>query len=215
MEKALGEGVSPFQPRRVGDDGELVEAERPSDCDRATEPAPESPPPAVDLERIRKQAFEQGFAEGERSGAEAARGEGEEKLERMGKIVAELASCKSSLRAEAEREVVELAFAVARRVLHRELTLDPGVAAALVGSCLDEFAGAETVRILLNQADLELVRERIATERGVEIETVADDSVSPGGAVIETRQGKLDARIESQLEEIESGLADGVEGFRK
>jgi flagellar biosynthesis/type III secretory pathway protein FliH len=40
------------------------------------------------------------------------------------------------------------------------------------------------------------------------VEVVADPLVSPGGAVFSTSQGELDGRIETQLEEIEHGLAD-------
>jgi flagellar biosynthesis/type III secretory pathway protein FliH len=40
------------------------------------------------------------------------------------------------------------------------------------------------------------------------IEVISDGSLAPGGIIFETTQGNLDASVDSQLREIERGLAD-------
>ncbi|HEV2445726.1 MAG TPA: hypothetical protein VGS58_07380, partial [Candidatus Sulfopaludibacter sp.] len=43
---------------------------------------------------------------------------------------------------------------------------------------------------------------------GPAVEVVADASREPGDAIFETERGNLDASVDSQLQEIERGLAD-------
>lgn len=206
-------GVYPFCPRRVGSDGELVEREcaLPEALEplkSEPEPEPPSPPePQIDVEAIRRKAFEEGATEGERRGAEKAAQEYAQELAKLRSALEGLLSYKDALRVDAEREVLDLAFAVARRIVRRELTIDNQIALAIVRSCLKDFAGSETRRIRVNERDVELVREQLGTP--LEVEVISDPSVSAGGAVLETDQGRLDARIETQLAEIENGLADG------
>jgi flagellar assembly protein FliH len=45
---------------------------------------------------------------------------------------------------------------------------------------------------------------------GVPVEVVPDGSRDPGAVVFETERGNLDASVESQLGEIERGLADAL-----
>jgi len=174
----------------------------------AAEPAPvveeAAPPPAIDIEEIRRQAFQEGLGEGERAGSERTAAEYSKKLDELGAVLTQLESYKRNLRSDAEREVVDLAFAVAKRILRREVTVDPTTAVAMVRTCIEEFSEAEATKIVVNPADFELVSQHV----GQEIAVSADPGIARGGAILETAQGKLDAQIDSQLSEIELGLAD-------
>ncbi len=46
---------------------------------------------------------------------------------------------------------------------------------------------------------------------GAKVEVIADPAQEPGAAVFEMPRGNLDASIDSQLREIERGLADRFE----
>ena len=46
---------------------------------------------------------------------------------------------------------------------------------------------------------------------GSRLEVVADAGCDPGTAIFETPRGNLDASVETQLQEIERGLADCLE----
>ncbi len=168
-------------------------------------PAAQAPAsPTVDLEPVRKQAFQEGFAAGEESGRRAAAAEAETKIASLGHSIATLTDHKRILRGEVEREVVDLAFAVARRVLRRELNVDPQAAAGIVRSCLDETTAGEVRRVRVHPDEHQLIREAV----GESVEVVADSAVARGGAVLETERGRLDAQIDTQLNEIEKGLTD-------
>lgn len=223
-------GVHAFEPRRVGSDAASGDGRvlRVADGDRAGSvvaksgdrtaeqgaseqetSAGEPPEPKVDLDALRKEAFDAGFAEGEQASKQLAEGHWREAIEGFGRTVGELASMKHRLRTEAEREVVNLAFAVARRVVHRELTVDPTTVLAIVRTCLDELQGAEVHRLQVSATDLDAVRAYFENNRAENLEIVADEGVGRGGAIIETTRGRIDARIETQMQEIERGLSDG------
>lgn len=168
---------------------------------------PDSDPP-LDLDAIRKPAYQQGYADGERDGAERVTAQFQSVMHSFSRTTEELAACKSSLRAEARDELVGLALAIARRVIHRELQVDPSAVLGIVRACLDRIDAAEIHRLRVNPADAGVVADFFRQTGNSEVEIVPDQSVRQGGAVLHTTQGQLDAQIESQLREIEYGLTD-------
>src|SRR6478609_4135064 len=81
----------------------------------------ESRPSFAELER---DAFMKGYAQGERAGGEAAARRGEATLRRLAQTVEELAGLRTNLVHKTERQVVELALAIAGRILRREVAVD-------------------------------------------------------------------------------------------
>ncbi len=209
-------GLSPFAPKQVGEleSGSDVTAARALGLGaqapaHAAPGSTESPKDGkVDLEEVRKEAFQSGFAEGERTGNENAMRQMQGAIASFGQAAHELTSVKPRLRAEAERELVALSLAIARRIIHRELHVDPTTVLAIVRACLQEFDRVEIQCLTVSPEDLEAVAAYFRENPVPNLKLVADPSVSRGGAVFQTNQGELDARIETQLQEIEYGLAD-------
>jgi flagellar assembly protein FliH len=155
-----------------------------------------------------KAAYERGLRAGEAAAARQAQEQLQAALHGLARTAAELAGYKTALRAEAERELLALAMAVARRVLRRELSLDPGIIQAVMRSCLEELRHAEVYRLRLHPQDAPAVAGFFQQQQS-KVEVLPDSRITRGGAVFETSRGQLDARLETQLEEIERGLADG------
>ena len=211
-------GIQPFLFRQVSSDptapesaagldptGEVANCPDPGDAGQASEAPPE---PEIDVEGIQREAFQQGFAEGEKAGSDTATARFQDSVAAFGQAARELAALKPALRIEAETELVTLALTIARRIIRRELSVDPTTVRALVRSCYDEFQRAEIHRIRVNPNDIEAVAAYFEDNPAPTIQLHADPSISPGGAVFESAQGELDGRIETQLNEIEYGLAD-------
>ena len=113
------------------------------------------------------------------------------------------------LRREAEADMVQLAVAIARRVIRRELAVDPEALHGLVLGALEKLQVQEISRVRVHPSHVASVSEFLRDRaHGAVIEVVADSSGAPGAAVFETSRGNLDASVESQLSEIERGLAD-------
>src|SRR5206468_3414461 len=99
--------------------------------------------------------------------------------------------------------------AIARRVLRRELAIDPEALHGLVLGALEKLQGQELTRARVHPAHAALVSACLARAGGASpVEVLPDPAREPGSVIFETQRGNLDASIESQLQEIERGLAD-------
>jgi flagellar assembly protein FliH len=164
-----------------------------------------------ELEQRPKQAYQKGFAEGQTTGAQQSAAKIEPALARLAESLRELASLRRKYLLEAEADAVKLAVAVARKILHRELSVDPESLLGVVKAAFERVDARDIHRIRLNPEDQPIVQAHLAAA-GVppQIELIADASLERGGVVIETSRGCLDASVASQLKEIERGLVDMV-----
>ena len=113
------------------------------------------------------------------------------------------------MRREAEADMLRLALAIARRVLRREMAVDPDALRGLVLAALEKLQGQEISRVKVHPSHAALVSGLLArTARASAVEVVADASREPGAVIFETERGNLDASVDTQLREIERGLAD-------
>ena len=156
-----------------------------------------------------REAHEAGRREGEEAGRSRAAAEMQPALERIGRSIAEMGALRARLRREAEQDLIRLALAIARRILRRELVVDPDALRGLVLSALEKLQAQEISRVRVHPAQAALVTEcvRQATS-GPAVEMVGAPGCEPGTVVFETERGSLDASVESQLREIERGLTD-------
>lgn len=159
----------------------------------------------AEAEAARREAYRQGLEEGRRQAA----AQWDAALQRLARSLEEIAGCKPRLRLEAEREVVELALAIARRILRRELQVDPEAVLGLVKAAMEKASQREITEVRVHPAHAPLVRahlERIGAPEALEVR--ADPALEPGAVLVETARGLIDASIETQLDEIGRGLAD-------
>src|SRR5213078_868368 len=88
------------------------------------ETAPAQAAPSVDFAALERDAFAKGFAQGERSGAEASATRSEAMLRRLTHTLEDLVRLRSEMIRKTERQVVQLAMAVATRIVSREIAVD-------------------------------------------------------------------------------------------
>ena len=183
----------------------------------ALEAAPAAPPAeeillAEHRERlaaIEREAFTKGYAQGERAGMEAGAKRAEAMLRRIGQTIEELGGLRQTLIQETEREMVQLALTLARRVVHREVTLDPELAAALAHVALERLGTTTPATIRLNPEDYTVVAQDSARWGGQTVTVVPDPSISRGGCLVDSAFGSVDATIERQFDELSRALFGG------
>jgi flagellar assembly protein FliH len=154
-------------------------------------------------------AREQGRVEGQAAAAAEAQASLVPSLQAFQVLLRELASEKSRARKSAETDVVQLAIAIAKRVVHRELATDPEAILGLVKSAWDKVNARETQKLRVSVADaalLEAQRPVLGFPAGLSI--IPDGALAQGSMVFETARGQLDASVDTQLVEIERGLTD-------
>ena len=109
-----------------------------------------------------------------------------------------------------EHEVVELALAVAARILRRESQMDPLLLTGAVRVALGQLSGSTQVRLRVPPGELDLWTETVALlpKLAVQPTVLAGAGMLLGDCVIETDLGSVDLGIRSQLGEIERGFFD-------
>lgn len=173
--------------------------------------APPEPPPAprMSTAEIERDAFAKGYANGERAGAEAAATRGEAMLRRLAQTLDELASLRAEMVRKTERQLVELALALARRIVHREVTLDRELLVAMARVAIDRLGDRVAATVRLHPDDFAMVSAGGASggsgpAPGVTV--VADPRVSAGGCLVESDFGLIDVSIDAQLSELAAAL---------
>jgi flagellar assembly protein FliH len=160
--------------------------------------------------RIEKaEAHRSGVAEGEARARTAGEAALHPVLDRMAQTTRELCGMRSRLRREAESDVVQLAIAIARRIIHRELSVDPAAMQALVQVALGRLDRQEIHRVWVHPSQAAAVKTKLAGDNP-QVEVIADANRELGSLLFETNRGKLDASVNAQFEEIERGLTDRV-----
>ncbi len=169
--------------------------------------------PHLDPQR-EAQLRELGRQEGRQEGALQAGAKFEEQLavERgaVARALGDFARERAAYYRKIEEEAVQLALAIARKVIHREAQVDPLLLMGIVRVALERMEGATDVTLrVAPQAGAEW-RKHLGAQlnAGKMPEIVEDPAVGPQQCVLRTAMGTVDLGLEVQLKEIEKGLTD-------
>src|ERR1700733_4316930 len=208
-----GEAIATEQVawRRVSSSEAITGGGQPA-ADYISEPGLPGEKTAEDIEQQRLEAARrQGFEEGQAAARQSLAGQVETMQLTLARSIEELTGSRLRYRREAEQDVVALALAVARRILHRELTVAPEALLGLVKAALDKMEAREVHQVRVARQDAVMLRqcfEQMGLPHRVEV--IADASLAPGAVLIESTRGLLDASVDTQLSEIGRGFADLV-----
>jgi flagellar assembly protein FliH len=156
---------------------------------------------------VEKQAFEQGYAEGERIGKQMGEAMVETICKRYEKSLADLAIAHKDMAQAMEVQTVRLAVEIARKIVQRELSVDPDLVAALATVSLKRLSGHQSISLRVSRTDFE--RVRAAIEKVNPAVTVKDDpTLERGDYLIETAQTHLDGRLANQIDTIGRALLE-------
>lgn len=158
----------------------------------------------ADLVAAKRDSFEAGRQQGEQH----ARTELAPVLERMNASVAELVGMRQDVRRHAEKDVVRLALLIAKRVLHRELSVDANALGALARVVFERLARTESYRVTVHPNFAPAVSASLRGSQTSRVQIDPDPGCAPGTLVIRSDEGVIDASVEAQLEEISRGLTD-------
>ena len=165
------------------------------------------------LDAERKAALEEGHEEGKKEGYAEGKAEVERLIERTQTVLERAQDKRGDILSETEKQIVTLVLLIARKVIKVISENQRSIIIANVIEALRKIKSKGDVIIRVNLADLKLATEhkqefiRLA-ENVRSIQIVEDTSVDPGGCVIETDFGEIDARIASQLTELENKILE-------
>ncbi len=181
----------------------------------------------AEAERLRQAARTQGHAEGRAKGHAEGRAEGlkagrEQALadhrvrftaavEALTAAAAELNDSRLELAAEAHRDVINLAIAIARRATKKQAMADPSVAVANVVEALRLVVHASDIRIAVHPTQAAVLQDALPALKlqlpDLEhVEVIEDTAVAPGGCRVFTAHGHIDGELDAQIERIAADL---------
>jgi len=175
-------------------------------------PSPPGPPPVTEDQirareaRSRKEGRDEGLAQGLADYEKKVAAEKQSLVQ----AVREFARERGTYFQRVEAEVVGLAVAIARKILHREAQVDPLLLAGVVRVGLDNVAAGTHVRLRVHPGQIQAWREFFAQQPDLQAlpELTGDATLALGRCMLETELGSTDLTLETQLKEIEQGFFD-------
>ncbi len=169
--------------------------------------APQPDAPSADMEQRVSDAYQRGLREGDNAASQRMAQQMAAKIELLGRSIEQLALHRGKIHREAEPELVRLSLAVARRILRRELTVDPDSLRGIIKAGLEKVESSEVHRVRVHP-EYASVLAGLLEGAARRVEIAADPGLAPGAVIFETTRGSLDMGLETQLTEIERGFAD-------
>ena len=157
---------------------------------------------------------EQARAVGIREGETQARPRFEREIAAERQVLAEavqnFARDRENYFSHVEAEVVKLAIGIARKILHREVQVDPLLLAGVVRVALDKIAAGTSVRLRVHPDHVYAWHDFFSNQREHRVapELLGDATLGMGQCVLETALGTTELTLEAQLGEIERGFFD-------
>src|SRR5579885_2251637 len=161
---------------------------------------------------IEREAYERGFRDGEQRGRLAFDAKASSLQSGIAQALSAFGKEREQYFNRIEIEVVQLALAIARKILHRESQIDPLLLTGLVHVALEKLDAGTRTRLRANPADIHFWNEYFAQHGGDKSpELIGDPALKHGECALETEVGSTQISLETQLKEIEQGFFDLLE----
>ncbi len=162
------------------------------------------------LQRCERESFERGRQAAEQQFRASVDAAAAHNRERIAQAVSDFARERAAYYRRIEGEVVRLALAIARKILHREMQIDPHALAGIVRVTLEKLDTGTKIDLHVPPREATDWRHYFASQmEGSPVPEVHEDPALPTGECrLETSLGTTEIGLESQLKEIETGLLD-------
>ncbi|MCQ2247503.1 MAG: flagellar assembly protein FliH [Treponema sp.] len=160
---------------------------------------------------ILAKAENDGYKSGHEDGYTEGKAEAERLVERIHKMIEAVQAKRQEILDGTEQQIVNLVLLIAHKVVKILSENQKSVIMSNVVQALKKVKGSGDVVLRVNLADVKLTTEHIGdfihqVENIKNISVVEDSSVDKGGCIVETDFGAIDARIQSQLNELETQI---------
>ena len=164
---------------------------------------------------LEQEAYEKGFAQGERDGLELGEKKAAKFVEKIENLFMKSIPLKDEIIKQHEREILDLIFAIAGKIVHHQIEFDESTVKDTILSALKLSVQKSKIVIRVNPKDYDFV-EKLRPDLFAKFNEVksiiisSDQSISRGGCFLETPGGDVDARVEAQLEKIRQSLEENL-----
>lgn len=159
------------------------------------------------------EARQSGYKDGHEEGYKDGKAEADRLVERMHKILEAVMQRREEILRDTETQIVELVILMSRKVIKIISENQKNVIMANVLAALKKVRTRGDVTLRVNIEDVKLTSEHtdefikhVENVQGITV--LEDSSVEKGGCIVETDFGAIDARISSQLTELENKIIE-------
>ena len=164
-----------------------------------------------ELAAARKNGLEEGHKKGYTEGLELGRDEARKVLTAFNQAIKDSIEQREAMLNESRDQILDLVVKISRKVTFDSIDINREATAAIIAGVIDQLVDRSQLKIKVHPDHLAVVEQNIdrflvgaTTIKEIKIES--DPRVKFGGCFIETPNGDIDARLESQFEVIEDAL---------
>lgn len=166
--------------------------------------------------RMEKEAYEKGFAQGEKDGLEFSQKRLETALESFAGVLGEMNRLGRELEEETEKEMVRLIFALTRKIARSELAFPEQTIRETLRAAFQQVIEPRRITVHVNPKDHQYLQSHPGDvpwrgEGASGLQIVPDSSITRGGCSLETSFGEIDARLEAQLDQVLAAVSSRLD----
>ena len=160
---------------------------------------------------LQEHANQQGFEQGYAAGLEQAVDDLSVNRKQLATLFESLSRPLDHLNDAVERELVELSLAIARQILHRELTLDSKHIIGLIRQAIHQLPSASrNIRIHLHPDDAAVIRETLSQNEDAQRWRIEDDAtLQRGSCHVHTDTSFMDSGIDALINRLSLEMLGG------
>lgn len=171
---------------------------------------------------IKEDAYKEGYLSGERKGLEEIKEKMKIKIldveEKVSKIQGDVEEIirsayleKEKITSALEKDILNLSLDIAKKILKEETKLNKELVIQIAREAIKKVIGKDKAKIRVNPEDIEKIESHKAElmrlqEEIKNLDIEGDVNIEKGSLVVETSSGNVDARISTQIEEVEKNL---------
>jgi flagellar assembly protein FliH len=165
------------------------------------------------VQSIEEEARKEGFSQGREEGFTDGKAEVQRLVDQLHKVISAAIEKRNEIIDESETQLINLVLQISQKVIKVISENQKNVVVNNVIQALRKLKTRGDVVIRVNLDDVQLTSDHIKdfmrmVENVKSITVVEDSSVDKGGCILETDFGEIDARISSQLKEIQDKIID-------
>lgn len=154
---------------------------------------------------ILEQAVNEGFQKGYQEAQKQVNNIYQQKMLQLEQEINNIINIRQELIKEFEKEIVELAFQIAEKIINKKIQEEQSVVTSYLADLLAKVERSKSITIWVNPQELEDVKNskeklKYLLEDVENLNIAPDERIEKGGCIIETNFGKIDSRISTKLE---------------
>ncbi len=161
-------------------------------------------------------AYDRGFSDGQKASEAVFVTEIEDYRTWMQRIDAVIENMRQSFTDEVhkfENVLLDTATMIAEHILEHEISNNPNIVIEQIKKVIRDLEDENIFEVRLNSDDVFILKEIKSKvfsdeEKYKNVKYVSDDRISPGGCVVQTSAGTIDARIARQIERIKIAMRE-------